>query len=50
MKTSIIKQEILLLITPFSKKELCEKDPSKALKQSVVCRPIGRSLLEWFAR
>jgi hypothetical protein len=31
MKTTIIKQEILLLINPFSQKELCEKNPSNNL-------------------
>src|SRR3954465_2105742 len=31
MNTTIIKQEILLLINPFSKKELCEKDPPRSL-------------------
>ena len=29
MKTAIIKQEILLMITPFSKRELCEKNAPK---------------------
>ena len=35
MKISIIKQEILLMITPFSKKELCEKNlPGNISNQS----------------
>jgi len=29
MKTAIIKQEILLMISPFSQKELCKKNTSK---------------------
>ena len=29
MKTNIVKQEILLMITPFFKKELCEKIPPR---------------------
>jgi len=31
MKTAIMKQEILLMITPFSKKELCEKDARNSI-------------------
>jgi hypothetical protein len=35
MKTSIIKQEILLMITPFSQKELCKnKTPKSSRHQS----------------
>ena len=30
MKRAITKQEILLMITPFSKKELCQKDAPKS--------------------
>ena len=32
MKTAIIKQEILLMITPFSKRELCEKNAPKGFR------------------
>jgi hypothetical protein len=31
MKTTIIKQEILMMIAPFSKQELCEKNPPRNL-------------------
>src|SRR4051812_30451779 len=32
MKTAIIKQEILLLIAPFSQKKLCEKDAPNGVR------------------
>jgi|SRR4051794_21328868 hypothetical protein len=34
MKTTIIKQEILLMIAPFTKKEWCKKDAPNAINQS----------------